>query len=220
MLGIRQMTTITLSFDNGPDPEVTPLVLETLRNHDIRSSFFVLGDKLRDRRRLSEMVHAEGHWIGNHTYNHIVPLGSSVESGFAAAEIRRTQELIGDLAHDRKFFRPYGGGGIIDRRLLNAEALHHLEIEGFTCVLWNVIPQDWVYPEGWVERALEMSFARQHALIVLHDLPTGAMNKLDQFIHAAKDRGASFEQDFPISCTPIERGKIVGPIDELITVPS
>ena len=84
----------------------------------------------------------------------------------------------------------------------------------------TLIPQDWVYPEGWVERALEMSFARQHALVVLHDLPTGAMNKLDQFIHAAKDRGASFEQDFPISCTPIERGKIVGPIDEFITVPS
>jgi peptidoglycan/xylan/chitin deacetylase (PgdA/CDA1 family) len=213
------MTTITLSFDNGPDPEVTPSVLKILRDQNIRSSFFVLGDKLRDRRRLSEMAHAEGHWIGNHTYNHIVPLGSSVERGFAAAEIRRTQDLIGDLTHDRKFFRPYGGGGIIDRRLLNTEALHHLQREGFTCVLWNVIPQDWVYPEGWVERALEMSFAHEHALIVLHDLPTGAMNNLDQFIHAAKDRGAIFEQDFPKSCIPIERGKIVKPIEEFISGP-
>lgn len=212
------MTIITLSFDNGPDPEVTPMVLETLHSHDIRSSFFVLGEKLRDRRQLSERAHAEGHWIGNHTFNHLVPLGLSAESGFAANEIRRTQELIVDLAHERKFFRPYGGGGVIDRGLLNSEALHHLETEGFTFVLWNVIPQDWMYPDGWAERALEMCFAHEHALIVLHDLPTGAMNKLDQFIRLAKDRGAVFEQEFPKSCTPIERGEIVGSIDEFTTV--
>jgi peptidoglycan/xylan/chitin deacetylase (PgdA/CDA1 family) len=211
------MTTITLSFDNGPDPEVTPLVLKTLRHHDIRSSFFVLGDKLRDRRRLSEMAHGEGHWIGNHTYNHIIPLGSSAEIGFAAAEIARTQDLIGNLAHERCFFRPNGGGGIIDHRLLNGEALLHLERGAFTCVLWNVIPKDWIYPQGWVERALGLCFSREHALIVLHDLPTGAMNRLNEFIQGAKERGAIFEQDFPENCIPIEQGRIVSPIEKFIS---
>jgi peptidoglycan-N-acetylglucosamine deacetylase len=211
------MTIITTTFDNGPDPEVTPLVLDTLRRHDIKSTFFVLGDKLRDRRKMTERAHAEGHWVGNHTYNHIVPLGMSSERGIASSEIVRTEELIGDLAHERRFFRPFGGGGQLDQRLLNREALEQLVRGRYTCVLWNVIPQDWIYPEGWVDRALDLCFAQTHALIVLHDLPTGAMADLGRFIQTAKDRGAVFQQDFPQSCVPLERGRIVGPIEPYLT---
>ncbi len=211
------MTTITLSFDNGPDPDVTPQVLDILARHGLKSTFFVLGDKLRDRRKLSERAHAEGHWIGNHTYNHLVPLGMSAERGVAAAEIVRTEALIGDLAHERRFFRPFGGGGVLDQRLLNHEALAHLQCEAYTCVLWNVIPEDWAHPDGWVERALALSFAQDHALVVLHDLPTGAMKNLDRFLGAAKDRGASFQQDFPAACVPIERGRLVGAVEPYIT---
>ena len=211
------MPTITVSFDNGPDPEVTPFVLDILRQHGINSTFFVLGNKLRQHRKVTERAHAEGHWIGNHTYNHNIPLGLSSESGAARSEILRTQELIGDLAHERHLFRPFGGGGQLDQRLLNREALACL-IEGrFTCVLWNVIAQDWNYPEGWVDRAMQLCFAQQHALLVLHDLPTGAMSDLDRFIGAAKDGGAVFQQDFPENCVPLERGRLVLAIEPYLT---
>ena len=105
------MTTITLTFDNGPEPDVTPHVLDTLRRHDIRSTFFVVGEKLRERRHLAERAHADGHWIGNHTYTHRLPLGMNSEPGAAVAEIERTERLIGDLAHPRRLFRPFGNGG-------------------------------------------------------------------------------------------------------------
>ncbi|TCT05465.1 polysaccharide deacetylase family protein [Aquabacter spiritensis] len=211
------MTTITLSFDNGPDPDTTPAVLDTLARHDIRSTFFVLGDKLRDRRAIAERAHEEGHWVGNHTFNHIVPLGMSSIEGISTSEIARTQDLIGDLAHPRRFFRPFGGGGILNDNLLNREALRYLMEGGFTCVLWNVIPEDWIYPQGWVERALTLCFQRPHALIVLHDLPTGAMTSLDRFVRTARDRGARFEQDFPRDCVPLERGELVSPMESYVT---
>ena len=207
------MTTITLTFDNGPDPDVTPDVLKTLSRHGVKSTFFVLGEKLRDRRMLAERAYDEGHWIGNHTFNHLVPLGMSAESGMAISEIARTEALVGDLAHERRFFRPFGGGGLLDQRLLNREAVDYLCQESFTCVLWNVIPEDWARPETWVERAIHLCFQKKHALMVLHDLSTGAMRNLDRFIGAAKDRGATFQQDFPRDCVPIERGKITGAID-------
>ena len=207
------MTKITITFDNGPDPDATPGVLDTLRRHDIKSTFFVLGDKLRDRRKLAEHARDEGHWIGNHTFNHMVPLGMSAENGMAISEIARTQQLVGDLAHERRFFRPFGGGGLLDRRLLNREALDYLCRESFTCVLWNVVPEDWARPETWIERALTLCFEKKHAVLVLHDLSTGAMRGLDRFISLAKDRGAMFQQDFPQDCVPIERAKITGPID-------
>ena len=205
------MTIISISFDNGPDPEVTPRVLDTLYRYDIKSTFFVLGDKLRDRRKFAQRAHAEGHWIGNHTYNHLVPLGMAAESGVASSEISRTQELIGDLAHERRFFRPLGGGGggQLDQRLLNCEALQELINGHYTCVLWNVVPKDWAYPQGWVERALKLCFAQQHALIVLHDLPTGAMGRLKIFIDRVLDHGGRFRQDFPPQCVPIRRGEVV-----------
>jgi peptidoglycan-N-acetylglucosamine deacetylase len=208
------MTTITLSFDNGPDPDVTPLVLETLRRRDIKSTFFVIGERLRDRRQWAERAHAEGHWIGNHTYNHLTPLGLSAEAGMAASEIGRTQNLIGDLAHERRFFRPNGagGGGQLDQSLLNREALELLVAGGYTCVLWNVVPRDWAQPERWLHTALRLCFAREHALVVLHDLPTGAMAGLDRFVGMASDQGAVFQQDFPESCIPVERGRTTGPL--------
>ncbi|HEY2051249.1 MAG TPA: polysaccharide deacetylase family protein [Caulobacteraceae bacterium] len=209
------MTTITLSFDNGPDPDVTPLVLATLRRHDIRSTFFVLGERLRDRREWAERAHAEGHWIGNHTYNHLTPLGLSAEPGMATSEIDRTQDLIGNLAHERRFFRPNGagGGGQLDQSLLNREALQLLRAGGYTCVLWNVVPRDWAHPDGWPGTALRLCFAQDHALVVLHDLPTGAMSGLDRFIGMATDRGAVFQQDFPDSCIPVEQGRITGAVE-------
>jgi len=211
------MTLITLTFDNGPEPEVTPQVLETLRRHDMRATFFVVGAKLRERRELAQRAHAEGHWIGNHTYSHRVPLGMSAAAGEARAEIERTETLIGDLAHPRRLFRPFGGGGVLDQRLLNGEALGWLQDNAYTCVLWNVIAHDWSQPDGWVERALALCFARPHALLVLHDLPTGAMRDLDRFIAAARDRGATFTQDFPADCVPMERGELTGPIEPYVT---
>lgn len=101
------MHKLTLTFDNGPEPEVTGKVLQTLRRHRLRSSFFVLGQKLEDpvRRALSEQASAEGHWIGNHTYSHSIPLGLRTEPDAPEAEIGRTQELLGELAHPNRWFR-------------------------------------------------------------------------------------------------------------------
>lgn len=207
------MPTITLSFDNGPEPDVTPHVLDTLRQHGIKATFFVLGRKLAHDRDLAMRARDEGHWIGNHTYSHALPLGLMTEVGAASDEIARTETLIGDLAHECRFFRPYGGGGLLDNRLLNREACGYLAQHGYTIVLWNAIPEDWRDPEGWVARALEQCFAQDETLIVLHDLPTGAMAHLDRFLVAAEERGATFRQAFPVSCLPMIKGERVACLD-------
>lgn len=208
------MAVVTLSFDNGPDLSVTPEVLAVLAGEGITASFFVLGHKIADPacRALAEEAHAVGHWIGNHTYHHAVPLGEVVTGGEAAAEIRRTQALIGDLAHPARYFRPFGGGGKIGPHLLNAEALGVLEEDAMTCVLWNAIPRDWEDPEGWVETALAQIAPLEHALVVLHDLPTGAMRHLPRFIAAARGGGHVFEQAFPEDCVLLARGEARAPM--------
>lgn len=205
------MKKITLSFDNGPDPEVTPAVLDVLAQKGVKASFFVVGDKLRDPERLAlaQRAHAEGHWIGNHTFNHLVPLGRSQHEEVTALEIGRTQDLIGGLAHEMKFFRPFGGGGNLNADLLDRNARDYLQKEGFTCVLWNVVPRDWEQPAQWVETAMQMCRAIDHPLIVLHDITTGAMAYLGEFIDQAERDGMTFVQDFPAACLPMVRGKVM-----------
>ncbi len=212
------MFDLTLTFDNGPEPGATPSVLATLAARGILSTFFVIGEKLArpECRALAEAAHAAGHWIGNHTWTHSVPLGERTEPDIAEVEIGRTQSVIGDLAHPDRFFRPFGGGGNLDQRLLNSRVVTFLRTGLYSCVLWNAIPRDWEDPEGWVERALAQCTRQPWTLIVLHDLPTGAMAALPRFLDRVEEAGGRIRQDFPPACVPILRGQIRSPIEDYV----
>lgn len=210
---------VTLTFDNGPEPAATPRVLDVLGSFGIPATFFVLGAKLAqpERRALAKRAHAEGHWIGNHTMTHRTPLGRVSDPAQAIAEIVETQALIDELAHPDRLFRPFGGGGEIGRHLLNAAALKVLKQERMTCVLWNAIPRDWEDPRGWAEVALAQCLAQPWTLLVLHDLPTGAMGRLKIFIERVLDHGGRFRQDFPPECVPILRGAERAPLEPYLS---
>lgn len=213
------MRDVTLTFDNGPEPDVTPGVLDVLAKTGVSASFFVLGKKIADpaRRKLAERAAAEGHWIANHTYSHETPLGNLPGRDVPEAEIGRTQALIGDLAHPDRLFRPFGGGGALGPHLLSRPVADHLMAGAYTCVLWNAIPRDWADPEGWVETAMDQISALDHTLIVVHDLPTGAMAHLERFIDKVRDAGGTFRQDFPEDCVPLRRGRVTGNFAACVT---
>jgi peptidoglycan/xylan/chitin deacetylase (PgdA/CDA1 family) len=217
MAGPHSSGTVTLSFDNGPEPEVTPAVLDVLRARGLRATFFVLGHKLAAHRALAERAHDEGHWIGNHTWSHAGPLGLAA-GDVAEAEIGRTQAVIGDLAHPDKLFRPQGGGGALGPHLLSRAALRHLQQERYTCITWTAVPGDFHDPDGWVDRALAMCAGR--AALVLHDLPNGAMRHLDRFLGLLADRGTRFVQDFPEECVLLRRGEATQRLKGFVTGPA
>lgn len=213
------MFDLTLTFDNGPEPGVTSRVLDILGEREIKATFFVIGQKLAEpaRRKLAARAHDEGHWIGNHTYTHTVPLGQQPARDTAEQEIGRTQRAIGDLAHPDRWFRPFGAGGNLDRRLLKPSVIDYLCRNRFSCVLWNAIPRDWDDPDAWVERAVSQCLAQPWTLMVLHDLPSGAMDHLESFLDRAAAAGARFRQDFPPQCVPIRRGEIVAPVQTYVS---
>lgn len=211
------MFDLTLSFDNGPEPEVTPAVLDTLARRGVRATFFVIGAKLArpEGWRLAERAHAEGHWIGNHTWSHDAPLGT-VAAEVSRDEIARTQAAIGPLAHPRRLFRPFGGQGRLGPHLLSRSVVDYLARERFTVVLWNAVPRDWADPDGWVERALAQCRSQPWTCMVLHDLPTGAMRHLDGFLDAVAQAGGRLRQDFPPDCVPMRDGRIVGSLEDYV----
>ena len=75
------------------------------------------------------------------------------------------------------------------------------------------MPGDFRDPDGWMERALADCRTREWSLVVLHDLPNGAMQHLDDFLRKLRDEGHQLTQDFPPECTPIVGGKVLQSLD-------
>jgi len=213
------MPKVTLSLDNGPDAGVTPGVLDTLERHGLKSTFFVIGEKAAtlEGRALMQRAHEEGHWIGNHTYTHSIPLGEDTDPNAPTREIGRTQDVIGDLSHSMRYFRPFGAGGFLDDRVFSAEARDYVLDGRFTCVNWNCVPRDWENQDGgWVEIGMKLCGELDWSLVVLHDFLPDAGKHLDRFIGELQQAGYEFEQEFPSDCVPVVQGEVRSSIDFLV----
>jgi peptidoglycan/xylan/chitin deacetylase (PgdA/CDA1 family) len=182
-------------------------VLDALDAAQVKASFFMLGSRLAKPGGLdiAAEVRTRGHRIGNHTWSHR-QLGTLAGSE-AVEEIERTQALLGNLADADRLFRPAAGGGVIGPHMMSPAANKHLTAGGYSCVLWNSVPRDWEDTESWPRAALADIRRLAWPVVVVHDLPTGAMRRLDDFLSQARDLGAEFTQAFPTDCTPIWRGE-------------
>lgn len=203
------MSTVHLTFDNGPDPEVTPHVLDVLDRYRARATFFLVGKNLTDEAGVAtaELIRNRGHRIGNHSFTHGTPLGDDPGEAAVTRELAQTQALLDRVWTGPRWFRPFGGGGEIGPHLLSEESVAWLQAHEVTCVLWNSVPGDWKDPEGWVERALEDAERLDEMVVVLHDVLPGAMARLDRFLAQLVEAGHGFTNDFPLSCLPIVAGK-------------
>ncbi|MBI2696034.1 polysaccharide deacetylase family protein [Mycobacterium nebraskense] len=207
---------ITLTFDNGPTPGVTDQVLDILAQRQVSAIFFVVGENVcsPEGHRLLERAVSAGHRVGNHSFTHGRPLGE-LSPAETLHEIRSTQKILDDFGDIDRYFRPWGTEGALDRRCLNQTAIDHLLAENYTCVLWNSVPRDWADPRGWVSRALADTRNQQHTVVVLHDLPTGAMEQFPRFLDELHDSGLEVTTDLPDDCVPIVRGGMRIPVDHL-----
>jgi len=133
-----------LTFDDGPNPEATPQLLEVLAKAGVRATFFLIGGFVRQCPELVREIAAAGHLVGNHTMTHPWLAWQTErrireELGGASAAI---EDVLGEQV---RYFRcPHGA-----RRPVVLEVAHEM---GMTPVQWNVICQDWL-PVG-VERIL------------------------------------------------------------------
>jgi peptidoglycan-N-acetylglucosamine deacetylase len=207
---------LTFTFDNGPEPQVTPAVLDCLARHNVKATFFVMGRKAVTAegvalvRRASE----EGHWIGNHTFSHSTPLGQ-LDDAAALREFEQAEQALAWLDQPQKLFRPPGSGKL-GKHLLQPAVVERLQAGGYSCVLWNSVPGDWRDPNGWLERAVSDFQSRDWTLLVLHDIPSGAMAHLEEFLARLHDAGVELTQEFPPDCVPIVQGKVVLPLDAYV----
>lgn len=211
------MSEFVLTFDNGPDPSVTPAVLESLAAHGHRAIFLPVGRNLEsaEGQECLQQIAAAGHIIGNHTYSHPSPFGSVGPA--VVDEIKRTQDLLGDHASAEHYFRPSAGGGHLVPGVLNAPAVDHLCAHRYTLLLWHAVCEDWKRPDGsWITLALERMQPDEATVLVLHDIARAGMGHFDRFLDVLADAEIGVVTTPPASATPIVEGALISPLDHLL----
>jgi peptidoglycan/xylan/chitin deacetylase (PgdA/CDA1 family) len=197
---------------------VTDQVLDILAERSLRAIFFVVANRVAGdaaaRALLTRMV-GDCHRVGNHSLTHGRPLGELREQE-TIAEIATARDILREFTGGNFLFRPWGTEGQLDRRCLNRTAVDYLVSGKHTCVLWNSVPRDWADPVGWVDRALSDVRAQEHTVVVIHDLPSGAMNELPRFLDELDREGVAVTGELPTECMPIVDGRIISPVDHLM----
>jgi len=161
---------LAISFDDGPDPQWTPKILDILKEKHVHATFFVIGVEASEWPGLLKREYAEGNSIGNHTYTH--PNFEEISQTQLRWELNLTQRLIGSILGVKSilFRPPYG----IDHQPEYAEEVAQLPFAqdmGYLIVGQKIDPHDWQQP-GVPAKEIVDSVLRQADegnIILLHD---------------------------------------------------
>lgn len=192
--GSAEFRLIALTFDDGPNPEYTPLILDTLRAEGIHATFFLVGREVEQYPELARRIAEEGHEIGSHTYSHKNMMGLATHS--MQQEIARAEDAIARVCGEApRLFRP--PRGLYDERLLEA-----LRVRGYAMALWSISSMDWTEASqsSMVHRLTRV--VRNGDVILFHDnggivgnrggSRTNTVHALPKVIHSLRNRGFGF----------------------------
>ena len=175
---------VYLTFDDGPIPEATPYVLEVLAHYGIKATFFMVGDNVRKHPDVFRQVVAEGHRIGNHTFNHIGGFRwlswKYLENTQKANDIMQTTMEQARVKPERPLdlFRPPHGW----MRTLQYRAIRR---QGYRIIMWDLVTRDYsrrLTDEEVLDNVKR--YARNGSIITFHD-SLRSIEKLHQILPAA-----------------------------------
>lgn len=183
---------IYLTFDDGPTPEVTEWVLAVLKQHDIKATFFCIGDNIRKHPEIFQKVVQEGHSIGNHTYNHLQ--GWKTSDKDYLENIKQFEDTIisqGNTGLKNKLFRPPYGK-------IRPSQSARLRKKGYKIIMWDVLSADFdirIAPEKCLDNVVKNT--TQGSIIVFHDSKKAFQNleyTLPKTIEILKEKGFLFDR--------------------------
>ena len=146
---------VYITFDDGPIPESTPFLLKTLRDFDVKATFFVVGDNVRKYPDLYQQIVDEGHRVGNHTFNHIGGARHSIRT--YEKNVQQCDELI----HSDLFRPPHGW---------MRPTQYHRYKNKYRIVMWDLVTRDYsklLSPYDVVRNIHR--YARNGSIITFHD---------------------------------------------------
>lgn len=144
-----------LSFDDGPNPETTPVILDILDQFDVKATFFCVGENVEQYPEQFATIKEKGHAVGNHTYNHLK--GWETDTNTYLENVDKCSQVV-----DSRLFRPpYGKMKHSQRRALKDQ---------YDIIMWTVLSMDYnarVDNESCLQNSLK--YTRSGSIVVFHD---------------------------------------------------
>ncbi len=181
-----------LTFDDGPNPEVTPFVLEQLSQYKAKATFFCIGENIQKHPHIFNQILLEGHAVGNHTTNHLKAWRSDIKTYIKNVEDCQNilTEHSGNLSTQKIFRPPYGQ--------ISYSKFKLLEKLGYKIILWDVLSKDW-------EQATDLTICLQNviqntqsgSIVVFHDSVKASKNltfTLPKVLANFTEKGFVFEK--------------------------
>lgn len=155
---------ISLTFDDGPDRQYTPKILDLLKRFEVKATFFLVGKKVRKNPDIVMRIFKDGHDIGNHTYNH--PISPVFKHRVMEREIKLAGDAIKRITGERPFlFRPtWSPWDINAKKMLNMAG--NL---GYFPVRWSISSMDWLGIRKVVKYKILARDIREAEILLLHD---------------------------------------------------
>ncbi|SHK29192.1 Peptidoglycan/xylan/chitin deacetylase, PgdA/CDA1 family [Rubritalea squalenifaciens DSM 18772] len=183
--GPRSQKYIALTFDDGPNPQHTPRLLDMLKRRNVKATFYVVGRNVAAHPNIVRRTVAEGHEIGNHTWTHrnLKTLSDEMVSW----ELDKTRDAIISATgvQPRTMRPPYGAMYQNQREWVYRKY-------GYPTVLWDVDPLDWKKPAPSVVAQRLISGTKNGSILLVHDLHGQSVDAIPQTIDTLLRQGYQF----------------------------
>ena len=178
-----------LTFDAGFENGNTPAILDALKKHDVKATFFVVGTYIKDNPDLIKRIHEEGHLIGNHTYHHPDMSQIATKESFHK-ELKDVETEYKNVVGEEmtKFYRPPQGK-------YNESNLQMAKDLGYHTFFWSLAYVDWYEnDQPSKEEAFQKLLGRIHpgAIVLLHSTSKTNANILDELLTKWEEMGYKF----------------------------
>lgn len=174
---------IAVTFDDGPHPEFTPRLLDTLKERKVKATFFLVGRNAAAFPQIVKRMVEEGHEVANHTWAH--PLLTGYSGDGVASQLKRTHDAIqkaGGVA-PVLYRPPYGAVRLGQRRSIQEQF-------GYPTILWDLDPLDWQSPRS-VQKVHDRVLAgtKPGSIVLLHDIHETTVNAMPATLDVLIERG-------------------------------
>ena len=174
---------IALTFDDGPNAQFTPLLLDGLKKRGVKATFFLIGKNIEtgNNADIVKREWEEGHLLGNHTYNHVEI--TRVSNDTAYQEIKATNDLISEITGAPvEYMRP--PFGLWQKKL--EQRIHVLP------VMWTVDPLDWATDNEDEIVNKVVTEAGENDIILLHDCYDSSVDAALRIVDILMKKGYEF----------------------------
>ena len=176
---------IAMTFDDGPSASLTPKLLDILAAHQIKATFFVIGENVAEHPEIVARAAREGHEIGNHSWSH--PNFGKMSDDGVRSQLQRTDDAIKSATGARPTLLrpPYGSITAREKRWIHDQF-------GYQIILWDVDPYDWKRPGPSVVRNRILKETRPGSIVLSHDIHPGTIEAMPSTFDALEAKGFKF----------------------------